>query len=110
MFRIARRWMPALVLPFLAAAGAAASETETFHQLQQRGLEAIKTIVEQCCGQEVLVVSHGAILKAVLSFYARRPLSDLWAAPAMHNCAHSIVEFDTDKNPTIVRFCDLDNW
>lgn len=83
---------------------------ETFHQLQQRGLKAINAIAEQCRGQEVLVISHGALLKSVLTFYAQRALGDLWVDPKMHNCAHSIIEFDADQNGKILRFCDCETW
>jgi len=55
---------------------------------------------------DLVVVSHGAMIRALLSHYLDRPLNRLWQPPRMHNCAHSIVEF-TD-GPRVLRYADLD--
>lgn len=100
---------------------------ETFYELQQRGVKAIVNIANQCTGQEVMIVSHGAIIKAILAFYEDRPLSQLWEPPVMFNCAHSIIEFNepakatepgttqqetADQNTTarILRYAGQDDW
>lgn len=67
---------------------------ETFAELQARGLAALADIVaREEPGSDILVVSHGAMIRALLSHYLERPLSRLWEPPRMHNCAHSIIEF-----------------
>ena len=65
---------------------------ETFAELQQRIVTTVKTIVAKYHQRQVLIVSHGVILKSFLCYIQKRPLSEVWAPPRLHNCAHSIVE------------------
>jgi len=64
---------------------------ESFADLQQRGVQAIESIVQQEVEGNVLVVSHGALLKTILLHYAGIDLAHLWAGPALYNCAHSVL-------------------
>jgi len=84
---------------------------ETFHQLQQRARDAIDEILNECEGitEQVLVVSHGALLKSLLIDYAGRPLNDIWQLPHMDNCGHSIVNYQNRK-PEMVKFADTEEW
>ncbi|MDF1832801.1 MAG: histidine phosphatase family protein [Porticoccaceae bacterium] len=82
---------------------------ETFHVLQRRALNAVETILNDCSGMEVALVSHGVWIKSVLSHYEGRPLSRFWEPPRMHNCCHSIIEVSEDSGePRIIRYADLD--
>lgn len=80
--------------------------TESFAELQQRAVTAIEGIRASHQGERIALVSHGALIKAVLCQLAGRPLSELWAPPAMHNCAHSIVEFTESGDVTILQYAD----
>jgi len=80
---------------------------ETFADIQKRGVDAVQDIVENHPNQKIALVSHGAIIKSILSFFEGRHLSKLWDAPQMHNCAHSIVEFDADGNASILQYADV---
>lgn len=79
---------------------------ETFSQLQQRAMAAINKIAAQHAGQRIALVSHGALIKSVLCHVAGQPLSELWAPPKMHNCAHSIVAFEAGAKPRILQYAD----
>lgn len=82
---------------------------ETFFDLQNRALGAVKEIIDQHRGQELVIVSHGAWIKSVLCHYEGRPLSNFWAPPRMHNCCHSIIEIAADGDSgNIIRYADLD--
>jgi len=83
---------------------------ETFAELQARGLAALEEIALSCPGQAVAVVSHGALIRSVLSHYGKRPLSRLWEPPKMHNCAHSIVEIVGDTDPRIIQYAGQRSW
>lgn len=81
---------------------------ETFAQLQARGLLALEEIIARERGHgDVVVVSHGAMIRTLLSHYLDRPLSRLWEPPRMHNCAHSILEVRPDGTPRVVQYADL---
>ncbi len=87
----------------------AIGDAETFAELQARAHSAVNDIVDECPGQTVLVVSHGAFLKALLIDYENRPLRNIWADPHMDNCGHSIVEY-ASGTPKVVKFADLEEW
>lgn len=87
----------------------AIGDAETFAELQARAHKAVNAIVDECPNQSVLVVSHGAFLKALLIDYENRPLNNIWADPHMDNCAHSIVEYDSGT-PKVLKFADKTSW
>lgn len=80
---------------------------ETFADIQKRGVAAVKEIAENHPNEKVALVSHGAIIKSILGFFEGRPLSQLWDAPQMHNCAHSIVEFSNNGEASILQYADI---
>ncbi len=82
---------------------------ETFHQLQNRARQAVEQIVDECSGQEVLIVSHGAFIKSLMLAYANRSLDKMWHPPELQNCGHSIVVFE-DGEPQIKLFADQTDW
>ncbi|MBT8446171.1 MAG: histidine phosphatase family protein, partial [Gammaproteobacteria bacterium] len=55
---------------------------------------------------EVLVVSHGGLIKTVLYHFLGRPLSALWEPPSLHNCSHNIIEFTAGAAPRVVQLND----
>lgn len=80
---------------------------ETFAQLQARGLRALADIIaRERSGSDVMVVSHGAMIRTLLGHYLERPLSRLWEPPRMHNCAHSILEVPPGGRPRVVQYAD----
>jgi len=87
----------------------ACGDAETFIELQTRAHKAVNEIVEQCPGQTVLVVSHGAFLKSLLIDYQNLPLDSIWDNPHMDNCGHSIVEYGAGA-PRVTKFADHDEW
>lgn len=79
---------------------------ESFDQLQARAMSTISELAERHAGQRVALVSHGALIKAALCQIIARPLSELWAPPQMHNCAHSIVDFSDPARPMALQIAD----
>ena len=67
-------------------------------EVRRRGVAAIERIVDEAAAERVLVVSHGAILRAVLCHYAARPLTGPDTLPSLGNCSLSLIEADrTDR-------------
>jgi probable phosphoglycerate mutase len=79
---------------------------ETFYQLQERAVGAVSEMLKQFVSRKVAIVSHGALIKSLLCHFQRRPMSELWAPPSMHNCAHSIVELNADGSGHIIQYAD----
>jgi len=79
---------------------------ETFQQLQDRAISAITEFANRHAGERIALVSHGALIKSALCHFEEKPLSELWAPPRMHNCAHSIVLFQEGEKPRIIQYAD----
>jgi broad specificity phosphatase PhoE len=80
---------------------------ETFTDLQNRALGAITHIAADSSEDQIAIVSHGALIKSLLCHYEQRHLSQLWAPPQMHNCAHSIVQLNGDGTGRIVLYAGI---
>ena len=69
---------------------------ETPQQIQSRGVKAIEALISRHAGADedanILVVSHGDIMKKLLGHYAGIKLTELHRLPMLPNCAHCIVE------------------
>lgn len=71
---------------------------ESFYDLQARAMDTLNDIVTNNSHQRVAIVSHGALIKAVLAHIESLPMQDLWRPPLMHNCAHNVIErIDDDR-------------
>ena len=86
---------------------------ESFFELQQRAIDAVAEIeathrAEPASSRKVAIVSHGALIKSYLCHVEGRSMEQLWAAPKMHNCAHSIVAFSGDdpSSANILQYAD----
>ena len=79
---------------------------ETFYQLQQRAVGAVSAMLNKFDRRTVAIVSHGALIKSLLCHYRQRPISELWAPPNMHHCAHSIVDLEPNGSAYIVQYAD----
>ena len=80
---------------------------ETFPQLLARGLHALEDIIAREQEGDVIVVSHGAMIRTLLGHYLDRPMNRLWEPPRMHNCAHSILEAALGGRPRVVQYAGL---
>ena len=72
---------------------------EGFAELQERGVAAVTRIVaaERDAGRgddDVAIVSHGAIVRAMLARWLDVPLPRFEPYPPLPNCAHSLVRVD----------------
>ena len=79
---------------------------ETFFQLQERAVAAVKLMLQQYDQGRVAIVSHGELIKSLLCYFEQRHMSELWTPPPMHNCAHSIVELNSDGSGHITQYAD----
>ncbi len=69
---------------------------ETPEQTQARGVAALEAIItnhnDAANDANILVVSHGAIMKKTLAHYTNIALTELYRIDPLPNCAHCIVE------------------
>lgn len=81
---------------------------ESSYQTQERGVNAIESIIKLHQGtesandtDELLVVSHGSIMKKIFAHYLRIPLTSLYTLPSLPNCAHCIIEVKGQQRKVI---------
>ncbi|MHA1729158.1 MAG: histidine phosphatase family protein [Promethearchaeota archaeon] len=79
---------------------------ETFQDVRKRVIPLIRGLKEKYPDKTLLIVSHGVVLKIILSFFERRPLRKLWNPPQMHACSLSIVNWD-NNGVKIVLYGDI---
>lgn len=74
-------------------------------EVQERGITAIESIIEAHKHSEpsdnILIVSHGAIMRTILAYYLAIPLSELINLPPLPNCAHCIIDVNADKRQVL---------
>ncbi len=78
---------------------------ETFEQLRIRATEALTDLAHKHQGETILLVSHAALIKTLLTSLEGRAMDELWGGPYAKNLSHSIVYFDGHQF-TVKQFCD----
>lgn len=80
---------------------------ETFADVQNRALHRLSLILAESNDYEdIALVSHGVLIKTLLCDVERRSLDKLWEAPAMHNCARSVINIYADGSRRISVYSD----
>jgi broad specificity phosphatase PhoE len=65
---------------------------ERFIDVQTRALNVIQDIVNRHPSGNVLVVTHGVVLKTLIAYFKNMPLAELWTPPFMHGTSLTIVQ------------------
>ena len=81
---------------------------ESFLDLTNRSLKIIKHLSEKNLGRRIAIVSHGAFIKAFMSYVDQKEIHEIWDPPFMDNCSHNIVIFDSNKLFSITRYANID--
>jgi broad specificity phosphatase PhoE len=83
-----------------------AVEGESFYELASRSVEVVENIIKKHNGKKVLLVSHAALIKTLLTSLQSRPLDQLWQGPFAENLSHSIVIGSNNTGIQVKQFCD----
>ena len=83
-------------LPHFSVEGA-----ETPEETQARGVAALEALiakhVKAAEDANILIVSHGAIMKKMLGYYTGIELTELHKLPLLPNCAHCIIDVNNNS-------------
>jgi probable phosphoglycerate mutase len=76
---------------------------ENSDEVQARGKTAIESIIaahsDAADDDNILIVSHGAIMKTILAYYLNISVTELHTLPQLPNCAHCIIDVKgSDRN------------
>ncbi|OBZ17135.1 MULTISPECIES: histidine phosphatase family protein [Bacillales] len=60
---------------------------ESFYDLQNRVLPKLREIIESNEGKNILIVTHAATLKLIMTHFSGKPLSEVWTPPIVDSTA-----------------------
>lgn len=73
------------------------NDGESFDELFKRVEIALKYIIENAKGDNVLIVSHAIAIKAIYSIIRKYELQDFWNMPFIEGTSLTILEINDDK-------------
>lgn len=73
------------------------NDGESFDELFKRINEALKYIIQNSTGDNVLIVSHAITIKAIYSIIKNYNLEDFWTLPYIDGTSLTIVEVNGDE-------------
>lgn len=79
---------------------------ESFHEVKKRVVEVLTTIMNENSGKNVLIVTHTAIVKIIMSYFQDKPLDRLWDPPRVKTASLSHISIGDDRLPRILRYGD----
>ena len=59
--------------------------------------EAMKEIISDNTSGKILIVTHGVVIRAIMSFFWNIPIEKMWAPPIIHGTSLSIVNYDGER-------------
>lgn len=76
---------------------------ENFQEVVQRLEKDLYEIINRHQGEEILLVSHGVLIRILTSLILRKEkLKNLWEGPVTPNTSLTIIEFDQDGNHSFI--------
>lgn len=81
----------------------AAEDAETFEHLIERAGDFMRDKIEPLAAscERVMIVAHGAINKAIMSYIKKHPTSEFWSGGLQTNCNIIVVDY-TDGKYTVI--------
>ena len=80
---------------------------EDFEEMLARSKKALDIIIRESQGQNVLVVTHGVTLKALMSWFAKGGFQEYWVTPVVTQTSISHVQIDEDDKGEILMYGDV---
>lgn len=80
---------------------------ETFLQVQQRVIEFLKDLEETVTEGNILIVTHGVVMKTLYLLCRNTSLKHLWDPPFIHGTSLTIVSLDAGKKELLLEACVL---
>ncbi len=79
---------------------------ENFEDVLARTKNALDKIVKENPTGNVLIVTHGVTLKAIISHYSSEGFVEFWTKPVVQQASISLVRVDDQKNAEIILYGD----
>lgn len=83
---------------------------ESFHDVKKRVLTILAHIIQNNSGRNILIVTHTAIVKIIMSYFDGRPLERLWDPPRVRPASLSHITIGDDQSSQIIRYGDTSHY
>lgn len=83
---------------------------ESFHDVWSRVVHLLNSIIDTNTGRNILIVTHTAIVKIIMSFFEDRPLERLWDPPRVRTASLSHVAIEPDRGNRIIKYADTSHF
>lgn len=80
----------------------AAKSGEDFYKVRERVVNALEKIISENKTGNILIVTHGVVLKTIHSYFKNLPMERLWDPPFIYDTSLTIVEIDNDKHKVVL--------
>lgn len=82
---------------------------ETFECFNERVVKAIDYIAKENDGKDILVVTHGIVLKFIMAYFKNIPLKNVFDAPIIQSTSLSVVEANNNVYE-IIKYADIEHY
>ena len=86
-----------------------AGEKESFEELIERGRTVFNEIIRVHDGKDILIVSHGVLLKAIFAYIKSLEIKEFWSGPFMQSTCLNVLEI-TNGEIVIVEECNITHY
>lgn len=69
-----------------------ALEGDSYYDVQDRAVSAVKRLAEQHEGGNILLVTHTVVIRAIIAYFKGRSMADLWKGPAIEGTSITLLE------------------
>lgn len=83
---------------------------ESFHDVRKRVINLLNSIIDNNLGKKILIVTHTAIVKLIMSYFEGRPLEKLWDPPRVRTASLSHISMNSEHSFRIVRYADTSHY
>lgn len=81
---------------------------ESFARLKERAIACLQEILSHHAGKTILVVSHAAFIKTLLTHLMGKGDDEVWHEPMANNLCHSIIRCDLNGKVWVEKLCDIE--
>ncbi len=79
-----------------------AKSGEDFYQVRERVIKALEKIISENPSGNVLIVTHGVVLKTIHSYFKNLPMHRLWDPPFIYDTSLTIIEIEDGSHEIAV--------
>jgi probable phosphoglycerate mutase len=75
---------------------------EDFYKVRERVIRVLEKIIKENPEGNVLIVTHGVVLKTIQGYFKNTPMENFWAPPFIYDTSLTIVEIDKGTAEIVV--------